>query len=93
MILAEWITATSQVQSLAQLLLPTEGGQHRPMLIKPFHAAHVIALLERGGLTLDQFRLAMGSTLATDKAGNGDTYYEWQQVWDYYTTKANVPTG
>ncbi len=63
------------------------------MLIKPFHSAHVISLLDRGGLTLDMFCMDMGSNLLTDKAGNGDTWYEWQQVWDYYNAKANVPTG
>jgi hypothetical protein len=62
----------------------------KPMLTTPFHAAHVIAHLERGGLTLDMFRMALGADLKTDKAGNGDTYYEWQQVIDYYAANANV---
>ena len=60
------------------------------LLTTPFHAAHVIAHLERGGLTLDMFRMALGAALKTDKAGNGDTYYEWQQVMDYYVANANV---
>ena len=63
------------------------------MLIKPIHGVHVIAMLDRGGLTIDMFRMAMGAELLTDKAGNGDTWYEWQQVWDYYAANANVPTG
>ena len=56
-------------------------------------AAHVIAHLERGGLTLDTLSTAMGSDLKTDKAGNGDTYYEWQQVMDFYAAQANVPSA
>ena len=64
-----------------------------PVLITPFHAAHVIAHFERGGLTLDMYCTAMGSDLKTDKAGNGDTYYEWQQVMDYYASQANIPSS
>tara|TARA_B100000161_G_C33387971_1_gene340869 strand:+ start:322 stop:513 length:192 start_codon:yes stop_codon:yes gene_type:complete len=63
------------------------------MLTTPFHAANVIAHLERGGLTLDMFRTATGSDLKTDKAGNGDTYYEWQQVMDFYASQANVTSA
>ena len=60
------------------------------MLTQPFHAGHVITHLERGGLTLDMFHRAMGDTLKTDKSGNGDTWYEWRQVMDYYKQAANV---
>ena len=67
--------------------------QFNSMLTKPFHAGHAIQLLDRGGLTLDMFRMAMGSKLITDKSGNGDVWYEWQQVWDYYVLNANVPAN
>lgn len=55
------------------------------------HATQVITHLERGGLTLDMFRMALGEDLKTDTAGNGDTYYEWHQVMDYYNEHANLP--
>ena len=61
--------------------------------MKHFHAAHVIAHLERGGLTLDMFRRHLGSALLTEKGGNGDTYYDWAQVMAYYKEFANVPRG
>ena len=63
------------------------------MLSKPFHAAHAMAMLDRGGLTIDMLRHHYGEQLKTDKAGNGDTYYEWQKCWDYYQSTANVPAG
>ena len=62
------------------------------MLIQPFHAAHVIHYLNRGGLTLGMFHTAMGAALKTETAGNGDTWYEWRQVMDYYAAFANVPS-
>lgn len=52
-----------------------------------------MSLLDRGGLTLDMFIMSMGTELLKDKAGNGDTWYEWQQVMDYYKENANVPIG
>ena len=55
------------------------------------HSAQVIAHLNRGGLTLDMFRMAMGSALKTDTAGNGDTYYDNTQVNEYYAKACNVP--
>ena len=63
------------------------------MLRTPFHAAHAIAMLDRCGLTLDILHMHYGDQLLTDRGGNGDTYYEWQQVMDYYQAKANVPVG
>lgn len=57
------------------------------------HAAHVVAHLGRGGLTLDMFRRHLGDALKTDKAGNGDTYYDYEQVMAYYAEFANVPRG
>jgi len=54
------------------------------------HAAHVIAHLERGGLTLDQLIRFYGAELLTDKAGNGDTYYDNTQVNEYYAKACNV---
>ena len=60
-------------------------------LIQPFHGVNVISHLERGGLTVDMFRASLGPELKTDKSGNGDTWYEWQQVMDYYAANANVP--
>ena len=54
------------------------------------HSAHVIAHLNRGGLTLDMFRMAMGSALKTETAGNGDTYYDNTQVNEYYAKACNV---
>lgn len=55
------------------------------------HSAHVIAHLERGGLTLDQLILFYGTELLTDKAGNGDTYYDNAQVNSFYAQACNVP--
>ena len=55
------------------------------------HSAHVIAHLERGGLTLDQLNRFYGAELLTDKAGNGDTYYDNDQVNSFYAKACNVP--
>ena len=55
------------------------------------HAANVIAHLERGGLTLDQLIRFYGTELLTDKAGNGDTYYDNAQVNAFYAQACNVP--
>ena len=55
------------------------------------HAANVIAHLERGGLTLDQLIRFYGTELLTDKAGNGDTYYDNAQVNAFYAKACNVP--
>ena len=57
------------------------------------HAGHVIAHLERGGLTLDQLIRFYGSELLTDKASNGDTYYDNTQVNAFYAAQANVPVA
>ena len=63
------------------------------MLKKPFHAGQAVQLLDRGGLTLDMFHMTMGQELITDKSGNGDTWYEWEQVWSFYASHANVPSS
>ena len=55
------------------------------------HAANVISHLERGGLALDQFIRFYGQELLSDKAGNGDTYYDLSQMNAFYSAKANVP--
>ena len=57
------------------------------------HSANVIAHLNRGGLKLDQFIRYYGTELLTDKAGNGDTWYDNNQVNAFYSAKANVPTA
>ena len=55
------------------------------------HAGHVITHLERGGLTIDQLIRHYGDDLLTAKAGNGDTWYDNNQVNAFYAAKANVP--
>jgi len=57
------------------------------------HAGHVIAHLERGGLTLDQLIRFYGAELLTAVAGNGDVYYDNTQVNAFYAAQANVPVG
>jgi hypothetical protein len=44
------------------------------------HAAAAIAILDNAGLTLDELIEFWGSMLIADRAGNGDTWYNRQQV-------------
>ena len=57
-------------------IIHTSTATH-PVMI---HAAAAIAILENAGLTLDQMIEFWGSMLVTDRAGNGDTWYNRQQV-------------
>jgi len=61
-------------------------------ITSPIHAAHVISRLERGGLTLDQFVLHYGEELDVELGGNGDHWYNNDQVEEFYRLEANVPT-
>lgn len=44
------------------------------------HAANAIATLDQAGQTLDQFIEFWGSLLVVEIAGNGDRWYNRQQV-------------
>lgn len=49
----------------------------RPMLI---HAANAIATLNQAGQSLDQFIEFWGNLLVVEIAGNGDRWYNRQQI-------------
>jgi hypothetical protein len=52
-------------------------NRNRPMLI---HAAAAIQILDNAGLTLNEMTEFWGSLLIVERAGNGDRWYNRQQV-------------
>ena len=44
------------------------------------HACNVLYTLEKAGLTFDEFAAFWGNLLIVERAGNGDRWYNAQQV-------------
>ena len=53
------------------------------MIIQPIHGCNVIAMLDKEDLDIDTFRTYFGNELETAKAGNGDTWYNIDQVHEF----------